>query len=443
MAAARGIIVAAPESGSGKTIVTLGLLRHLRRSGADVASFKVGPDYIDPAFHRAASGRDCVTLDSWAMRRDAFVGLAAGLVDDAGLVIGEGVMGLFDGAADGSGSTAEISVLTGWPVVLVVDAASQGASAAALVHGFATFRDDVSLAAIIFNRVGSANHAAILARALAPLGIPLLGCIGRDDALRLPERHLGLVQAAEHGDLASFLDRAADAVAASLDIDLLLDCARPATLTGAAARPGLDPIGQRIAIARDEAFAFAYPHMLDGWRGAGAELVPFSPLADGAPDADADAVFLPGGYPELHSGRLAANRNFLSGLRAAAARGAVVYGECGGFMVLGESIVDAGGARHAMAGLLDHATSFASPRLRLGYRSATLAAAGPLGGADAAFRGHEFHYAALVGAGDSEPLFHCRDALGADLGAAGARRGTVMGSFVHLIDRADGVAGGA
>jgi cobyrinic acid a,c-diamide synthase len=245
------------------------------------------------------------------------------------------------------------------------------------------------------------------------------------------------VQAGEHGDLDGFLDYAADMVNGACDLDALVALAQPArpSETNAALAP-LPPLGQRIAVARDVAFGFAYASVLEGWREAGVELAFFSPLADEAPGGDADAVYLPGGYPELHAGRLAANRRFLEGLRASASRGAAIYGECGGFMVLGHGLIDAEGERHEMAGLLPVATSFAKPALHLGYREARLTRATPLGLAGARFRGHEFHYASLVESG-GEPLFQATDAAGASPAPAGAVRGSVLGSFLHLIDRAE------
>ena len=196
----------------------------------------------------------------------------------------------------------------------------------------------------------------------------------------------------------------------------------------------IPPLGQRIAVARDPVFAFAYPALLEGWRAAGAEVLTFSPMADEAPAADADAVYLPGGYPELHAGRLTANANFLTGVRAAAKRGAIVFGECGGYMVLGTGLTDRDGARHAMAGLLPLESSFAEPRLHLGYRQARVIAEGPLGEAGAAYRGHEFHYASVIDEGPGEPLFDCVDARGKALGASGRRRANVYG-LLHPSDR--------
>ncbi len=434
-----GLIIAAPATASGKTLVTLALLRCLARSGVRAAAFKTGPDYIDPAFHAAATGRVCYNLDSRAMRPATIAAIARRLAIDAELIVGEGVMGLFDGAADGAGSTAELAALTGWPVVLVVDAARQGASAAAVVHGFATFRSDVALAGVIFNRVASTRHAALIARAADKLPVPVLGYLPRLDDLTLPSRHLGLVQAAEHTALDGFLDRAADALAEHVDVQRLRNCARPSGSLFDEMPPNASPIpplGQRIAVAGDDAFGFTYAHIMDGWRAAGAEILKFSPLADQAPDGSADAVFLPGGYPELHAGLLAANRNFLSGLKDAAGRGAAIYGECGGYMVLGAGLVDGDGARHEMAGLLPLETSFAERRLHLGYRDVELAGDTALGPSGAAFRGHEFHYATAVREDGANPLFACRDGNGEDLGPAGMVQGRVAGSFIHLIDGA-------
>ncbi|MBY0430119.1 MAG: cobyrinate a,c-diamide synthase, partial [Rhodospirillales bacterium] len=352
-----GLIIAAPASGSGKTVFTLGLLRHLARSGVAVASAKVGPDYIDPAFHGAASFRPCRNLDGWAMRRETLGAQVAALSTQAELIVCEGVMGLFDGAhvADGpDGSTADLAALTGWPVLLVMDVRGQAASAAAVLRGFATHRADVAIAGIVFNRAGGEAHRAALVRACARAcpEIPVLGALSFDPRLGQPSRHLGLVQAAERQDLDAFLDGAADAVATGIDVTALRALARPGRALNHADGPPLPPLGQRIAVATDEAFAFAYPWALEAWTQAGAEILPFSPLADSAPDAHADAVYLPGGYPELHAGRLAGNAVFLAGLRAAAARGSPLFGECGGYMVLGEGLVDAQGRRHAHAGLL-------------------------------------------------------------------------------------------
>lgn len=431
----RGLIVAAPASGSGKTTVTLALIRLLAREGRAVAPFKTGPDYIDGAFHRAASaGRPCCNLDVFAMRRDTIDGVMAFGARDAELVIVEGVMGLFDGAANGEGSTADLAAMLNLPVVLVIDAARQSQSVAALTHGFRSFRSDVSIAGLILNRVASERHEQLLRNALAPLQLPVLAALPPEGDLTLPSRHLGLVQAQERDGLDYFLDRAADWLHRYLDRNALDAVLQPVSLRKTPLRP-VPPLGQRIAVAGDDAFAFAYPHLLEGWRLQGAELSLFSPLSNEAPAADADAIFLPGGYPELHAGRLAANTALMHGLRGAAARGAAIYGECGGYILLGEGLTDSEGRTHAMAGLLPIATSFAQRQRHLGYRRITALTDTPLGSRGSRFRGHEFHYTTEIARGAAEPLFQAADAEMNELGLIGARAGSVFGSYLHLIDR--------
>jgi cobyrinic acid a,c-diamide synthase len=426
----RAIVVAAPASGSGKTTVTLGLLRAFRRRGVAVASAKVGPDYIDPAFHAAASGRPCRNLDPWAMRPDTLRQGLAQAAEGADLLIVEGVMGLFDGAADGGGSTADLAAFLDLPVLLVLDVRGQTVSAAAVARGFMSFRDDVTVAAAVLNRVGSSRHAELIRPAFDRIGLPVLGAVPRTEGIAVPSRHLGLVQAGEQADLDGFLDRAANSIESAIDLDRLMDRARPVA-SAAGGGPAVPPLGQHIAVARDTAFAFAYPHVLDGWRAAGAELSFFAPLDDEAPADRADAVYLPGGYPELHAGRLAAARTFRRGMQAAAERDAAIYGECGGYMALGAGLIDGDGARHEMLGLLPVETSFAEPRRHLGYRRITLHAATPLGAIGARYRGHEFHFARETARAQA-PAFCTSE----EQGAAGAIVGRVFGSFLHLIDRA-------
>lgn len=435
-----GAVIAAPASGSGKTTITLGLLRHFARNNVPVSSFKIGPDYIDPGFHTAASGRHCLNIDGWAMRPGTISKLFGKVAAYSEIVFGEGVMGLFDGAQGVSGetygSTADVAAQLGLPVILVVDASAQAQSAAATLHGFASFREDVIVAGVIFNRIGSVRHADMLKEAAAPLGIPVLGCVPRMPGIVVPERHLGLVQACELMALEKFLDAAADLVASSIDITGLRDLMSvvPPRPGGAPPQP-VPPIGKKIAVASDEAFRFHYRHVLDGWLAADAELVSFSPLADEAPDGLADAVYLPGGYPELHARTLSGARTFLLGLKSAADRGAVVYGECGGFMVMGETLTDSEGDTHQMAKLLPLETSFADRKMHLGYREVKLISDTPLGPTGTVYGAHEFHFSSLVNEEDTDCLFTATDAAGIDLGTHGLRRGNVMGSFIHLIDR--------
>jgi cobyrinic acid a,c-diamide synthase len=420
--AGRGLILSAPQSGSGKTMLTLGLLRAFRDRGEPVRGAKSGPDYIDPRFHEAACGAPCRNLDAWAMTPARLRSLAAG----SGLLLVEGAMGLFDGAPpEGRGSTAQLARHLRLPVVLVVDAARMAQSIAPLVAGFARHDREIDIGAVILNRTGSPRHERLLREALAPLPIPVVGAVPRATGLEHPSRHLGLVQAGERADLDAFIDKAAALVAAHVDMDALRVLAEPLVPAEAPRQP---PPAQRIAVASDAAFAFAYPHQLEDWRAAGAEIRPFSPLAD-EPVPEADLVYLPGGYPELHAGRLAAAESFLASLRRAALE-SLVYGECGGYMVLGEGLVDAKGRRHAMAGLLPVVTSCAERRMTLGYRRVR-AVGGAFPGSWAA---HEFHYATVVK--ETGPrLFAAEDAEGNRLPPMGLVRGRVSGSFAHLIER--------
>ncbi len=432
-----GLMIAAARSGSGKTVVTLGLMRAFRRDGVRVVGRKNGPDYIDPAFHAAVTGRPGYNLDTWAMSPDLVRDLAGRAVDDADLLICEGSMGLFDGVpapAGASGSSADVAALLGWPVVLVHDCSGQAQSAAAVLTGCAGYDARLRIAGVILNRVGSDRHDRLVRAAVEAQGLSVLGSLPRSEHLALPERHLGLVQAGETTDLDARLDRIADAVSAHVDLPRLRSAAaaRPA----GAAEPGgavaLRPPGARIAVARDDAFSFLYAHILDGWRGAGATVAFFSPLADEPPPDACDCCWLPGGYPELHAGRLAAASTFLDGLRRFAVS-RPVHGECGGFMVLGRSLTDAAGTVHAMAGLLGVETSFARRRLHLGYRDARLLADGWFGAAGTRLRGHEFHYASVTAAGGDAAFAEVTDAYGGEPTAAGGRRGQVTGSFFHAL----------
>lgn len=427
-----GLLIAAPASGTGKTTVMLGLLRALSQDGLAVQPFKSGPDYIDPAFHRAACGRPSFNLDSWAMEPeliDAIAAQAAG----ADIVLAEGSMGLFDGVARagavGNGASADLARRMGWPVVLVLDASGQAQSAAATALGFKSYDPALPFAGVILNRVASARHESLIRKGMEAMGIPVLGALPRRGDLVLPERHLGLVQAMEHPDLERAVADYAAFIRQHVDLAAIRACARGAAIHGTGRLP--DPPAQTIAMASDAAFSFIYPHLLEGWRRAGALVLPFSPLADEAPSSEADLVWLPGGYPELHAGAIAAAQTFLSGL-AHHARTRPVHGECGGYMVLGQSLIDKNGQSYRMAGLLGLETSYARRKMHLGYRHAKLLA--PIGGiaGGANLRGHEFHYSTIVAQND-EPLARVTDANGDDVAETGSRRGVVSGSFFHMI----------
>ena len=337
----RALMIAAPRSGSGKTTATLGLLRAFKRRGVDVVGLKSGPDYIDPAFHAAASGREGVNLDSWAMAPTLLAALAARAAGESALALCEASMGLFDGVPAESGRTgasADVAAALGMPVLLVVDVTGQAQSAAAIVKGCAAYDERLKVAGVIVNRVGSERHRRLVVEAIEAMGISVVGALPRNDTIALPERHLGLVQAGETDALEARLEAIADFIETHVDCGRVLalagalDCALPAR-----APIAVRPPGQRIALARDAAFSFIYPHLVQGWRAAGAEIVPFSPLADEPPPSDCDLCWLPGGYPELHAGQLAAAARFRAGLRRFAET-RPVHGECGGYMALGQSL---------------------------------------------------------------------------------------------------------
>ena len=432
-----GLIISAPASGTGKTTVMLGLLAALRARGLVVQPYKNGPDYIDPAFHRAASGRESFNLDSWAMPDVLLDGMLAA-PEPADLILAEGSMGLFDGVAApgaaGIGATADLAQRMGWPVVLVIDASGQAQTAAAVAQGLARFRDGVTVAGVILNRIASPRHEALVRVGMAEAGLPVLGVLPKRAAIAMPERHLGLVQAEEQPALAALIAEAAQLMREGVDLDALIAAA------GSHARPAqgprIAPPGQRIALARDAAFSFVYPHLLHGWRAAGAEVLPFSPLANDAPDPGADVCWLPGGYPELHGATLAGADRFRSGLRSFA-KTRPVHGECGGYMAMGEAIIAKDGTRFAMAGLLGLVTSFETRKMHLGYRQARLLQGIPGHPARTALRGHEFHYSTIVDQPDA-PLAEVTDATGAAVPETGSTRlqpggGLSTGTFFHLI----------
>ena len=431
--ASKGLMIAGLASGSGKTTITLGLLRALARHGKAPAAGKTGPDYIDSGFLRAAARRKAVNLDQFAMSKPLLAHLAADQAGDT-LII-EGVMGLFDGASGSAGSSAALAKTLDIPVILVMDIRHTAQTAAMIAAGIASLLPAGRIAGVILNHVASPRHLALVSEALAAYQIPLFGSVPSRDGLAVPSRHLGLVQAADfdNAGVEQILDHAADLIDEYCDLDAILDAAQklPAANKAVAALPlpftsppAMSPPAKTIAVANDAAFGFAYHHLLAGWQQQGAEIRPFSPLNDEKPADDADFIFLPGGYPELYLPTLSRNRQFLLGLNKAATANIPIYGECGGYMVLGTGITDASGNRFDMAGLLDVETSFANKKRHLGYRKFKPIEPffwnGP-------FLGHEFHYTNVISASGT-PLFPSHDANNQPLGIAGLRKGAGAGS---------------
>jgi cobyrinic acid a,c-diamide synthase len=427
------LVVAGTASGVGKTTVTLGLLEAFRRRGLTVQAFKVGPDFIDPGLHEIVTGRPSYNLDGWMCGRDHVLATVARHAAGADLALVEGVMGCFDGRdpTGDEGSTAEVARWLGAPVVLVIDAGGQATSAAAVVSGFERFDPGVRVAAVIANRVGGGGHARWIAEVVRAhcRALPV-GALPRDDGIALPERHLGLVTAAEGSLTAGRLRRLGDLVEAHVDLDALLSLAVPPR-EAAAAEPPAPPAAPRarIGVARDAAFQFYYAENLDRLRAAGAALVFWSPLADRVPEVD--GLYFGGGYPELHARRLAACAETRARVRALAASGVPVLAECGGLMYLAGAIEDPEGAVHPMVGLLP-ATARARPGgLTLAYTEVRFDADTPLGPAGAVARGHEFHAWSLDPVPDSVPRAWRLSSGGAER-PEGYLVGRALLSWVHL-----------
>jgi cobyrinic acid a,c-diamide synthase len=421
-----GFLISAPHSGSGKSVITLGLMRALVENGVTVQPYKAGPDYIDSSFHALASRTSCFNLDPWAMRPP----LMQSLSNRDGMMVVEGMMGLFDGAANGTGSCADLAEILDLPIILVIDCAKQSHSVAALVRGFRDHRPDIFISALILNRVASVRHETVLRYALNPLAIPIIGVVPYSKELHLPHRHLGLVQAIEHEAIEDFITHAAIIMREAIDLNFLTQLTRDKANVPIVST--LPPLGQCIAIASDDAFAFYYPHLLKGWLEHGASLTFFSPLRDEPPLKDSDAIYLPGGYPELYAAQLAGNAHFKAGMIEARDANAIIYGECGGYMVLGDILTSADNVTHQMCGLLPVETSFFNRKRQLGYRKLQ---GKPNSLFPKSYRAHEFHYSTLVHQGKGSALFETQDANDVDLGSHGLQIGNVAGSYMHLIDK--------
>ncbi|MEV0704630.1 cobyrinate a,c-diamide synthase [Saccharopolyspora sp. NPDC050389] len=426
------VVVAASASGQGKTTVVTGLLGALRRRGTGVAPFKVGPDYIDPGYHRLAADRPARNLDPVLVGEERIAPLFRHGAAGAELSIVEGVMGLFDGRigpGDGlaAGSTAHVAQLLDAPVVLVVDARGQSHSLAALLHGFRSYRPEIRIGGVILNRVGSQRHEQVLRDAANNAGLPVLGAVPRAEDLAVPSRHLGLVTAAEHGgEAVRAVDAMTDVVARSVDLDAVCALARSAPgLPGPAWNPRDEvqsEAGAVVAVAGGRAFTFGYAEHVELLEAAGAEVVVLDPLRDERLPERTAGLVLPGGFPEQHVAELSANTALRKEIVAFAATGAPIHAECGGLLYLAEELDG-----HPLCGVLD-ARARMSPRLTLGYRDAVAAADSVLFAEGARVSGHEFHRTALEPGSGSRPAWMWR---GTGVQREGFVDGGVHASYLH------------
>ncbi len=394
------IIIAGTQSGVGKTTVATGIMAALTSRGLRVGAAKVGPDFIDPSYHKLAVGRPSRSLDAFLSGTDLLASLAANANADSDVLIIEGVMGLFDGSSqpDCDGSTAEVSRLLDAPLILVVDASAMSGSVAALVHGFSTFDERVQIAGIILNRVGSENHVELLREALRPLNIPVLGALLRDDQLVWRERHLGLVPVVEQpSEIGASLARLALLIERSIDLDLLIRLAASAPVRVVSDVPTAERVGRgRLAVCAGRAFSFVYPENLDLLEQAGMELVPFDPLVDKHFPESCSGLYAGGGFPEVYAHDLADNRPLLDEIRNRVAAGMPTWAECGGLLLLCESLDGV-----PMTGALPGVKAAMNDRLSLGYRRATTRTASILGPPGTELRAHEFHRTVTDPTGDA------------------------------------------
>ena len=426
------LVIAATQSGSGKTTIVTGLLAALRERGMKVQSYKVGPDYIDPGYHELASGRPAHNLDTWLTPAELVPSLFAEESADADLAVVEGVMGLFDGGKSGVSSTAQIARLLQAPVLLVIDVKSMGVSAAAIAKGFREYDSGVRVAGVILNRLGSETHEAMIREAMAGINMPVYGALRRDEELRMPERHLGLLPVQENEERQA-IRKMGKAVGSQLAVEdiLALAAAAPPLAAGNTGKGQEQRMPHcRIGVARDEAFSFYYPTSLAVLQRLGAELVPFSPLHDKMLP-NIDGLLIGGGFPEMFAAQLAANESLREAIRTQAAAGMPVYAECGGYMYLMESLQDFQGKTHAMAGVFPGRAVMTGRLQMVGYVTAELQQDTVIGRRGAHIKGHEFHFSMEEGERENRPFCFTKLRNGKQY-KAGQTVKNALGSYLHL-----------
>ncbi len=435
----KGFLVAGTASGVGKTTVTLALIAALRRRGLTVQPFKGGPDFLDTGHHTRVAGRAARNLDTWMLSKEANQAVLREASHDADAVVVEGMMGLFDGksGASESGSSAEIAKWLQLPVLLVLDAGKSARSIAAVVLGFELFDPDLRLAGVILNRVASGRHFAMLEDAIiSSCKTPVLGWLPKEPDIAIPERHLGLRSAEEFTDnqsIAEQVDALASLAEKHIQVDKLLslECGLDFTQS-LSARYAQHPSPVRIGIARDRAFSFYYEDNLDLLREHGAEILPFSPMTDDGLPADLDALYLGGGYPELHAEQLSSNKSMLASIRAFAASGRPVYAECGGMIYLSRQLMTDDGMAHTLAGVLPFEMAMTGKLVQFGYVTVELTQDCLLGKCGITLRGHSFHYSRIANAATTDTSYHVEYSLSGKEEIEGYSLGNVLASYIHL-----------
>ena len=449
----KGIVVAGTQSGSGKTTLTLAILATLKRRGFRVVSFKVGPDFIDPGHHTRITGTACRNLDGWMLSKSCNQKIFNRQIESADFAVVEGVMGLFDGY-DGkseAGSTAQMAKWLNLPVLLAVNAKSMARSAAAVVYGFEKFDPDLRFSGVIFNQLGSARHLNYLKDAISGrVQMPCIGGMLRNEDIAIPERHLGLVTLQDHPMAPSAIDRLADFIESSVDMDALLACfsdihADPETaLSTVQVEPASCRLPEsvksrqdagstvKIGVAMDSAFCFYYSDNLDALTTAGAELVPFSPIADSSLPEGLSGIYFGGGYPELHAEKLAANSQLRSMILASSLKGMPIYAECGGLMYLCRELTDMDGRNHPMTGCFSFSTRMLHRLKTLGYREIILKNDTILGKAGQKIRGHEFHYSEIIPHAEVNGVYTVMSRFGESKVEEGFQVNNTLGSYIHL-----------
>ena len=432
--ASRRLVIAGTGSGVGKTTLTIGLMSALRKKGYTVQGFKCGPDYIDPTYHTAVTGRISRNLDSWMLNHELVKEIVIRGSEGADISIIEGVMGFFDGKnpMNNSGSTAEISLITESPVVLVVNCASMARSAAAIVKGFQEFLKEANIVGVIANRVGSEGHFKIVQTAIEQeCGIPVLGFLKRDEELTIPERHLGLIPSVERGELNPFFDRLGDIVLETIDVESLYEQAKVSPLKVKESQfKRRQQAEVRMAVASDAAFNFYYQENLEMLEAAGSELVEFSPLKGETLPEGVDGLYIGGGFPEEFAQELAENKEVKNSIRSAIEKGLPTLAECGGFMYLTESLETTDEKNYEMVGIIPGKVKMQPKLAALGYREITAEEGNFLLEGDLRARGHEFHYSTFHPGTEFQPAYQTKGMRGYK--QEGYRNGNLIAGYTHF-----------